>query len=126
MHKKRILSGAIDYYLINIISIVLGWIIYIVQEADIFNDDLYLKITVVVYLVVVICMLLLKDAIRGRSIGKKLCKLKILYANGETANKVQLILRNITLLIWPIELILFIVIKNRLGDILSRTVVVNE
>lgn len=39
--------------------------------------------------------------------------------------KTKLILRNITLILWPIEIILLLLLKKRIGDMISSTCVVH-
>ncbi len=76
---------------------------------------------------VVYVSFLLKDVLfRNASIGKKTFNLSIVSQfNGEKPNIWRIILRNITLVIWPVEVYLVLYKqKTRLGDRLAKTKVV--
>ena len=74
--------------------------------------------------VMIILLFIAKDAINGQSIGKKLMKIKVVDAHGKTPNIFKLIIRNITICIWPIEAILVLLNKKKLGDRLAGTNIV--
>lgn len=69
---------------------------------------------------------LLKDVAGGRSIGKRLLGLQIVAAqNGLSPHPLKLVLRNLTLFLFPLEiLMLFCKGHRRLGDLLADTKVV--
>lgn len=76
---------------------------------------------------VVYVSFLLKDVLfRNASIGKKTFNVSIVSQfNGEKPNIWRIILRNITLVIWPVEVYLVLYKqKTRLGDRLAKTKVV--
>lgn len=66
-----------------------------------------------------------KDSFIKRSIGKRIFGLKIYNNQGSAAKYWQVLLRNITLPIWFIELIVFLSRsdKKRLGDLIAKTYV---
>ena len=67
---------------------------------------------------------MLKDIINGQSIGKRIMKIAIRSdIDNSKVSIVRLILRNIFIFIWPIDLLVFLCSKQkkRLGDILNRT-----
>lgn len=69
----------------------------------------------------------LRDLLTGRSIGKRLMKLKIIdIKSGRRANLLQCFLRNITSLIGPVDLFYYHKKGFRLGDRLAGTTVVEE
>ena len=53
-------------------------------------------------------------------------KLKIKSYDGKEPNFRQLLARNISMFIWPVELILLFLGKQRLGDKRAKTMVVKE
>ncbi|WP_283641733.1 RDD family protein [Croceibacter atlanticus] len=74
-----------------------------------------------------IAIYLCKDCIRGRSIAKRALKLQIInYTSGSIASPIRCVVRNLTIAIWPIE-VLFTLInpERRLGDYLAGTAVIN-
>jgi len=64
-----------------------------------------------------------KDVLNGRSIAKRILKLQIVDNDkGLAATPVQCLVRNIPLLLWPIEVIISMTnTSRRLGDRLART-----
>jgi hypothetical protein len=66
---------------------------------------------------------LCKDIVGGRSLGK--CKLNLQVVNeqdGQAASPVRCVIRNVTLLIWPVELLIAMLNPSRrLGDRLANT-----
>lgn len=66
---------------------------------------------------------LLKDIFKGRSIGKRLIGLRVVDINNtnDVPGKIRLVVRNITVLIWPIELLILIFKHRRIGDIITKT-----
>lgn len=66
-----------------------------------------------------------KDLIfKNASIGKKALNLKVVTNNNEVPKKSQLIIRNITLLIWPIDFLVLLITKRRIGEIITKTKVI--
>ena len=72
-------------------------------------------------------LLLFKDFIRGNSLGKKTFKIVILDEQTSfVPTKKQLLLRNLFLFLSPVEMILPIFTGKRVGDYVSKTVVVDK
>jgi uncharacterized RDD family membrane protein YckC len=67
-----------------------------------------------------------KDCINGRSIAKRILKLQIIDLNsGQVARPLKCLVRNLTSIIWPIEIIMTMIDPSRrLGDRLAGTQVV--
>ena len=121
--RKRILAMIIDYFIISLIVYVpLYAYMYISKlELYILFDDM------VFMLIIALCMILilLKDLIfRNKSIGKKIMGIEIRNNDNKIPSFPILILRNITVIIWPIECLLILLKKNRIGDIIFKTKVV--
>jgi len=68
-----------------------------------------------------------KDIVNGRSPAKRILKLQVIDNNtGQAASPLKCLLRNITIVIWPIEVIVAITnTNNRLGDRLAGTQLIN-
>jgi uncharacterized RDD family membrane protein YckC len=64
-----------------------------------------------------------KDCYLGQSIGKRLLRFRVLdIKTGRPANPLRCLVRNLTLLIWPVEVIMAIVnVERRLGDLIAGT-----
>ena len=69
-----------------------------------------------IFLLVFMFIYFFKDVINGQSIGKRIMKIKVVDLNGNKASLFNLIIRNITIFIWPVEALLVLLNKERLGD----------
>lgn len=118
--NKRIIASTIDFIIYILICLIL-----LSNYKDI--DLMYLPKKV--YLIVTLCAILplFKDIIfKNASIGKKIMKLEVLNKDYRKPTLIQLILRNITFIIWPIEIILVLTINKRIGDIIFKTEVYDK
>ena len=66
-------------------------------------------------------LFLLKDSCHGASFGKHIMKIKVVDENNQRPAFFSLFLRNITLIIWPVELYLLFAHGTRLGEKLTNT-----
>lgn len=118
---KRILAFLIDHIIICFSFVLLGMVEMFVQT----DFELFWKIYYIILLAFMF-IYFFKDVISGQSIGKRILKIKVVDLDGNTPKLFNLIIRNITILIWPIEAILVLLDKPRLGDILAKTKVVER
>lgn len=125
MLQKRILAYLIDCALIVMPLMVFSFIIIFFGE---FIDQSVLKRPFYIFylLSILFCYLGLlgKDLIGKRSIGKRIMKLTIISEDGSQPKYLQLIIRNLFMLVWPIEALMLFGNKNRIGDKLAKTKVV--
>jgi len=126
MEKKRVYAGFIDFMIACIIQTFLIAVFFIKPILNSVEDlniiDLMLKQLTISYCST--CYLIVRDIIGKRSIGKRIMKLRIVdKTNGNNANFIKRLLRNITWLLGPIEIILFLISKERLGDKIAMTFV---
>ena len=71
--------------------------------------------------------LVIRDVIGKKSIGKRIMKLKIINKNsGKDADFIKRLVRNITWLLSWIEIIAFFAAKERIGDRIAGTTVVEQ
>jgi uncharacterized RDD family membrane protein YckC len=72
-------------------------------------------------------MVLNKDFFNGRSVAKRMMGYKVIDNNTkELANEYKCMLRNITFVVWPIEMVFLLINpQKRLGDIIANTIVVD-
>ncbi len=75
---------------------------------------------------VLVLGMLLRDGYRGRSLGKQLLGLRLVTPRGDGCGWGRSIVRNILLVLFPIEMVLVLRGKPRLGDRVARTVVTEE
>lgn len=123
--KRRLAAFIIDYLLF----MPFYFMIMIFTSADIFfKTGGYLTTEMEtlqnLLLVLILIFFMSKDIINGQSIGKRIAKIKIIDNSGENVAWWQLILRNITIFIWPLEALLLLLDKERIGDKAAKTKVV--
>ncbi|APD08044.1 hypothetical protein UJ101_02546 [Flavobacteriaceae bacterium UJ101] len=106
---KRGLSFGIDLMIIALLIIIIEFIIE-------FNDDYF-------YYMMYGC-LFLKDVLSKKgSLGKLILGLK-LETNNNQYRYFRIISRNFSLVLWPIEAIVFTIYGKRIGDYIFKTDVV--
>jgi uncharacterized RDD family membrane protein YckC len=110
------------YFIDTIVSITLGYLIGVfVLGMDFMTAGIKLSLVFYVFM-------LLRDLVfNGQSLGKKLLGYKVTDLEGNPANTVGLILRNVSLFSFLalVDCILVILDKPRLGDMIAKTKVVN-
>ena len=117
MNNKRIFAGGIDFFIASLLQTFFMMVFLIipilngtenVNTMNIMGRNLLITYSSMMYLVI-------RDIIGTKSIGKRFFKLKIIDKNtGNEANIVKRLLRNITWLLGPIEIIVLLITKNRI------------
>ena len=77
-----------------------------------------------IQLAVVFALFLCKDLVNGQSIGKRICKLRVVGDNGNEPTPWRLYLRNVFAIVFFIEAIFLLSGNKRAGDIACNTRVV--
>jgi uncharacterized RDD family membrane protein YckC len=79
-------------------------------------------------MILILAIYLCKDCIQGRSPAKRILKLRVIsLKDGAAATSLQCLIRNLPLVIWPVEVIIAINNKEqRLGDKLAKTKLVYD
>lgn len=129
MNIRRIKSWIIDYLTVTSLFVFGGILFSFVEYIMISKYPKHTRtfaLCAMVFVIIYFCALPLKDVIHKRSFGKKICHLRIVTQKGESPTVFQLIIRNLTVYIWPVEVILVLCNKRRIGDIVSKTLVVAE
>ena len=126
MNNKRIYAGIIDFLITCTIQTVLMGLFLIrplLNNIDTFNF-------MARHFVITYCSwsyLIIRDIIGKKSIGKRIFKLKIINkGNNSETNSIKRFLRNVTWLLGPIDIIVFLISKERLGDKIIGTNVVEQ
>lgn len=119
---ERMFSFLIDYFIFTLLFLVVGFNVFtVITERNL------LPMNIMIILVILLTYIF-KDIFNGRSLGKRLFRLGVRCIEDPSIlpNKWRLLLRNITLIIWPIEffIIIFSPTGIRLGDRLAKTIVV--
>ena len=124
--RKRCVAFIIDHFVV-IAALVIGYIIE--RTINSFVDISYNRTANIVIGILVLFDMLYyfaKDVVNGKSIGKRIAKIKVVRVDGNAPSILQLIIRNVTILIWPVEALLLLAGKKKLGDMLAKTDVVVE
>ncbi len=117
INVKRMIAAIIDFF-----AIAMAAMIFVGVFTALKIDRTVLDI---VYSAFLALLVLFKDFVfKNASFGKKLLQLKIVKTDGTKPRFIDLLLRTLTLVIFPVEIILVLVRNKRLGDALAKTAVV--
>ena len=100
--------------------------IFIIPRLYLKSPDL--TYTDILFLILVTAYMISKDIFASRSFGKRRTNTYIIdIQTNKTASGVKTILRNITIMIWPLEIVIAIVNpKRRIGDFIAGTKIVQS
>lgn len=123
--KRRLVALLIDYYLITFLLVS---IIFLILGPDfIEKEDGFPTLLLILSIPLGLIFYFGKDSINGTSFGKWIMGITVRkeISSNESASLVNLFIRNITLIIWPLEFIVIVFNKNkqRLGDQIAKTLV---
>lgn len=128
MKEKRDRAFSIDRNIISAVQLTL--MLSLVFIPTIRSGRIDLPVIVGKWAIIIsitLSLYTMRDLLKGRSIGKRLMKLKIVdIKSGQPANLVQCFLRNVTSLIGPVDFFYYHKKGFRLGDRLAGTAVVEE
>jgi len=123
----RVFAGLIDYVFIFSFA---GFCLFFVLNTtlELISSEIGLKILMLFpFIFIVYCF---KDCLYGISPGKYVVGIAVRDKDDylKTPNVFHLFLRNILLIIWPLEILMLILSKKkqRLGDIIAKTIVVRN
>ena len=116
---SRIGAFFIDHIIISMV-VVVPWINSISTGITTFS---YLRRSIIVVTLIGLVVHSLKDIIKGASIGKRILGLAVRNSSNpsEVPPVSKLILRNIFMLLWPIEFLVLIFSTKKLGDRIAGT-----
>ena len=115
---NRFLAFCVDLFLVGILGAISGFLVDIFDVQNILGDWIF-YIQIILYLA--------KDGYSSNgSIGKKLFRLKLVF-NSKEYQFLKIVIRNISLVFWPLEGILVLIFKRRIGDfIMGANVIENK
>ena len=124
--NKRINSTLIDFIFIITLFFPVGLVFMILNlfTISIFNSFLINPWTI--GYMFLMFLIINKDYLNSKSIGKRIIGYKLIsHKKGNSASKIQCVIRNLTLLFWPMEVILLLVYPSRrIGDFIAGTKVI--
>jgi uncharacterized RDD family membrane protein YckC len=116
MISKRIFSFLIDMMLyVLIYGIIITYCNLVLKERGLLFSAL-MSIPATFWL----C----KDCIRGQSIGKRKMRIKIVNSCNNDVSPFVSVIRNFSLIIWPIDFIYYLLSESRICDRIFKTKVV--
>ncbi len=123
----RVFAGLVDYvFLFSVAGFSLFFVIN--KTLELTPKEIGLKILLLFPLIVIVYCF--KDSIYGISPGKYVVGIAVRDKDDyqKTPSIFHLFLRNITLILWPFEILVLILSKKkqRLGDIIAKTIVVRN
>jgi len=129
----RLAAMLLDHFImcfgIGFIAFILFGIGYLIIGNPI-NSGLpeWLVIIPILFGLMIISIYFNKDAIKGKSPAKRILGLVIVdNKTGEIANPIKSVVRNITLVLWPIEVIFSLFSpERRIGDYIAGTKVISD
>jgi len=129
MNAKRIIAGIIDFLIVGLIQTVLMVLFLIkpLMEHTLIVEDSGFNILIRQFAITYCSMglFIIRDIIGKKSLGKKIMKLKIINkSDGQETPLLKRLLRNLTWIIGPIDIIFYLITKERMGDQLVKTNVV--
>ncbi len=113
--KNRIIAMVIDYIIILLICQISLIIYASLKEFNVFEATN--SITALVMILTISKDVVFKNA----SVGKKIIKIEVRKEDDKIPTLSTIILRNITVIIWPLECMLILMRKKRIGDIICDT-----
>jgi len=129
MNNKRIYAGIVDFLIACLIQTILMGLFFIRPLLNNTGDINTFNIMVRMFTISYCSMmyLVIRDIIGKKSIGKRIFKLKIVNKcdNSET-NFLKRLLRNVTWLLTWVDIVVFLISKERLGDKIFGTTVVEQ
>lgn len=119
----RISSMLLDHFIMCLLIIPLGILIFII----VIQFEQYLtKITGISLFSVPVFIYMNKDFLRGKSLAKRIMGYQIIdLKTNLPASELQCFIRNLTLIGWPVEVIVGLISpQRRIGDFLANTKVI--
>ncbi len=127
MLRKRIAAFLIDFLIINICNAILQYVFIfpLMRQTEPLIE--LINSRRILILLISLVLLIFRDMIGTRSPGKKILELNIIdLETNKVANFSKRFLRNITLPIAPIEILLLTLGKQSIGGYLSNTTITDD
>jgi uncharacterized RDD family membrane protein YckC len=124
---SRIAAMLLDHIVMTIVIMILAWPIMAIGFKDSFGDKTNSMPTAINWTLYVllfgVSLYFNKDMIQGKSVAKRALKQEVVdIKTGEVASSLKCLVRNLTIIIWPIEVIAVLISPSkRIGDFIAGT-----
>lgn len=118
---KRIIAFLIDWVALCCLqSMIIG--VFLLPNIRSISSSLLIS-SIVTATIITFSINLLKDSVNGMGLGKRIMKIGIRKEENSTQipSIVQLVIRNLFIILWPIEVLLLAKNGKRLGDTVTKT-----
>jgi hypothetical protein len=126
---NRLVIMIVDQFSMTLILLILAAPVLFLEFQTLFvtHEPMDIYIGQGFYEAFVLSLYFNKDIFLGRSIGKRLLRFAVINKQtGEAAGPLRCLVRNLTLIFWPVEVILAMVnVQERLGDYMAGTKLVS-
>lgn len=129
----RLSSMLLDHFIMTFIIVILAFIFVGIGYLIIGNPlesklSRWLLIIPISLIFLIFSIYYNKDAIKGKSPGKRVFKLVVVNnKTGQIANPIRCAIRNLTIILWPIEVIVCLFSpERRIGDYIAGTKVITD
>ena len=129
MNTKRLIAGIIDFVILGIIQSILMLLFLIKPLIDNTLNFESLDILIRQMSITYSSMgfFIIRDIIGKKSLGKIIMKQKIIdKKDGRETSLLKRLLRNLTWILGPIDILVFLITKERLGDKIVGTDVIEK
>lgn len=118
-----LLLGLMMMTVFTLIALIPSFIIDLLRGFSIIRYSIFIDYLVEYAIVMILAVFLAKDVFNGQSFAKRTLRFQVLNNNtGEVATPLQTVVRNLTALIWPAEIIMMIINPSRrIGDYIANT-----
>jgi len=123
----RIGSMLLDHFVLSFVLMIMVLPVFFVDFADNFAAEVpgtpHGINWMLYYMLFGISLYFNKDMIQGKSIAKRVLKIEVVdIKTGEIASSLKCLIRNLTIMIWPIEVIVVLASPSRrIGDYIAGT-----
>lgn len=125
--STRLGSMILDHFIMSLIITMIAFPVLFVGFDDSFGAEIPCATSTInwtLYIMIFASSLYFnKDIIQGKSIAKRILNIEVVdIKTGEVASSLKCLIRNLTIVIWPIEIIVVLVSPSRrIGDFLAGT-----
>ncbi|NLB54617.1 MAG: RDD family protein [Lentisphaerae bacterium] len=125
MNSRRLLGFLIDYLITAFIFLLPFWFLVMTPVINGIELGGSIIVRALISTYIAFLYLILRDLPLKCSIGKRILKLKVVDSTSkQNAQITQKLIRNLTWLLGPVEIVYYLFTGKRIGDMIAKTEVV--